>query len=52
MRRDGGVVAEALATARRIAEGAPLTARWHKKFRVRLEAPTPLTEAEQDKGYA
>jgi enoyl-CoA hydratase/carnithine racemase len=49
---DADVVAEAYATARRIAEGAPLVARWHKKFIRRLLDPRPLTEAEYDEGYA
>ncbi len=33
---DAEVAAEALATAQRIADGAPLVARWHKKFARRL----------------
>ncbi len=49
---DGEVEAEALASARRIAEGAPLAARWHKKFARRLRDATPLTDAEYDEGYA
>ena len=49
---DAEVVAEAYATAKRIAEGAPLVARWHKKFVRRLLDPRPLTEAEYDEGYA
>jgi enoyl-CoA hydratase/carnithine racemase len=49
---DAGVVEEAYATARRIADGAPLVARWHKKFIRRLQDPRPLTEAERDEGYA
>ena len=48
---DDEVEAEAMATARRIAEGAPLVARWHKKFIRRLEDPAPLTPAELDEGY-
>ncbi len=43
---DDAVVDEAYATARRIAEGAPLVARWHKKFIRRLADPTPLTPEE------
>ncbi len=39
------------ASARRIAEGAPLTARWHKQFVNRLMDPAPLTEAERDESY-
>ncbi len=49
---DGEVEAEAYATAGRIAEGAPLVARWHKRFLERLDDPWPLTEAELDEGYA
>ena len=38
---------EAYASARRIAAGAPLAARWHKQFVRRLKpCPEPLTEAE------
>lgn len=43
---------ETYAAARRIAEGAPLVARWHKKFVRRLADPTSLTEAELEEGYA
>jgi len=49
---DGEVEAEAMAAARRIAEGAPLVARWHKKFVNRLSRPEPLSAAELDEGYA
>jgi len=49
---DDKVVDDAYATARRIAEGAPLVARWHKKFIRRLLDPRPLTDAERDEGYA
>jgi len=49
---DADVETEAYETAKRIAEGAPLAARWHKKFAKRLSDPTPLTEEEQDEGYA
>ena len=48
---DGEVENEAYATAARIAEGAPLVARWHRRFLDRLEDPRPLTEAELDEGY-
>ena len=40
---DADVAAEARAAAQRIAEGAPLVARWHKKFARRLADPRPLT---------
>jgi enoyl-CoA hydratase/carnithine racemase len=49
---DTGVEAEGYATARRIAEGAPLAARWHKKFVRRLADPRPLTAEEHDEGFA
>ena len=49
---DAEVEAEAYAAARRIAEGAPLAARWHKKFLRRLADPRPLTEAEREESYA
>ncbi|MFI5447044.1 enoyl-CoA hydratase-related protein [Polaromonas sp. UC242_47] len=39
-------------TVNRIVAGAPLSARWHKKFTARLRRPEPLTEAELDEGYA
>ena len=49
---DADVVSEAYATALRIADGAPLAARWHKKFIRRLADPRPLTETEYDESYA
>jgi enoyl-CoA hydratase/carnithine racemase len=49
---DDKVEEEALASARRIAEGAPLVARWHKKFARRLADPKPLSDAEYDEGFA
>ena len=49
---DADVEREALATAGRISEGAPLVARWHKKFARRLADPSPLTEAERDEAFA
>ena len=45
------VEAEAYATARRIAAGAPLVARWHKQFLRELESGAPLTEAQRDEGF-
>lgn len=48
---DGEVEAAAYGWAAKIAEGAPLTARWHKKFIYRLIDPAPLTAAEKDEGY-
>ena len=48
---DAEVEAEAKATARRIADGAPLVARWHKKFARRLRDAHPLTAADLEEGY-
>lgn len=44
---DGGVEQETLATAQRIAEGAPLVARWHKQWISRLQEDRPLTLEEK-----
>lgn len=49
---DAEVETETYATARRIAAGAPLVARWHKKFLARLADPAPLSEAELEEGFA
>ena len=49
---DDQVGEEAEATARRIAQGAPLVARWHKQFARRLADPTPLTDADIEESYA
>jgi enoyl-CoA hydratase/carnithine racemase len=48
---DAEVAAEARAAAQRIAEGAPLVARWHKKFARRLADPRPLSAAEIDECF-
>ncbi len=48
---DAKVEAEARATAQRVADGAPLVARWHKKFARRLADPSPLTDAERDECF-
>jgi enoyl-CoA hydratase/carnithine racemase len=48
---DADVASEARATAERICEGAPLVARWHKKFARRLADPRPLTAAEINEGF-
>jgi enoyl-CoA hydratase len=48
---DAEVANEARATAERIAEGAPLVARWHRKFARRLADPRPLTAAEIDECF-
>jgi enoyl-CoA hydratase/carnithine racemase len=49
---DDKVEEEAYATARRIADGAPLVNRWHKKFIRRLESGDTLTEADVKENYA
>jgi enoyl-CoA hydratase/carnithine racemase len=49
---DDRVDDEVAATARRIAEGAPLVHRWHKKFARRLADPRPLTPAEYEESFA
>lgn len=48
---DDLVAAETRATAERIAEGAPLVARWHKKFARRLASGAPLTATEIDECF-
>ena len=40
-----------LQCAQNIAAGAPLVARWHKKFARRLLDPTPLSAEERDESY-
>src|SRR5207249_1886457 len=49
---DVKVAEEAYATAARIAEGAPLVARWHKQFLRRLEAGGELSASDIDAGFA
>lgn len=49
---DDQVAGEAAATAMRIAEGAPLVARWHKKFAHRLADATSISVAEADECFA
>ena len=49
---DAQVEEEAYALARRIADGAPLVARWHKKFIDRLTVVAQPTPAEWDEGFA
>jgi enoyl-CoA hydratase len=49
---DGDVRTEAYAIARKIAEGAPLAARWHKKFVRQLLQGEPLSQADRDEAYA
>jgi enoyl-CoA hydratase/carnithine racemase len=48
---DDKVEDEAYATARRIAEGAPLVNRWHKQFIERLAVVAELTPEEWDEGF-
>ena len=48
---DDQVAAEVRSAAQRIAEGAPLVARWHKKFARRLAERTPLTPEELDECF-
>ena len=48
---DDQVEAETYAVARKIAEGAPLAARWHKRFVYDLVARRPLTAEERDVAY-
>ncbi len=49
---DDGVEKEAYAIARRIAEGAPLVNRWHKRFIERLAVTAKLSSEEWDEGFA
>jgi len=49
--RDDEVEKEAYATARRIAEGAPLVNRWHKQFIERLAVTAELAPHEWDEGF-
>jgi enoyl-CoA hydratase len=48
---DEQVATEAQVSARRIAAGAPLAARWHKRFLRELDAGQPLSEAQRDEAY-
>ena len=48
---DNQIEKEVASTAKRIVEGAPLVARWHKKFINRLANPSPISEEEIDEGY-
>ena len=49
---DDKVEDEALAAARRVAAGAPLVARWHKKFARRLASSRAVTAKERNEAYA
>jgi len=48
---DDQVASEVAATAARIAEGAPLVARWHKRFARRLADATPIDTDEADECF-
>jgi enoyl-CoA hydratase len=49
---DDKVEEEAYATARRIADGAPLVNRWHKQFVERLAVRAHIDPKEWDEGFA
>src|SRR5262249_40324518 len=49
---DERVAGEVAAAARRIADGAPLSNRWHKKFAKRLAERRRLTAREYAEGFA
>jgi enoyl-CoA hydratase len=49
---DDGLAAEVEASVARICEGAPLVARWHKKFTRRLMEAEPLSPDEVDESYS
>ena len=48
---DEGVGEAGGAIARRIAAGAPLVNRWHKKFVRRMGKGGPLSDAEREEAY-
>ena len=48
---DDRVVATAQEIAEKIADGAPLAVRWHKKFIYRLLDPQPVTDKEIQEGF-
>ena len=49
---DDQVEKESYAAAQRIADGAPLVARWHKQFIERLTVRADIAPAEWDEGFA
>jgi enoyl-CoA hydratase len=49
---DDEVEAESMAAAARIAAGAPLVARWHKKFIRKLQYQANLSDADWTEGFA
>lgn len=48
---DAAVVEQGYGLVARIAAGAPLVNRWHKKFIRRLQERTPLTDAEREEAF-
>jgi enoyl-CoA hydratase len=48
---DADVASEVAATAKRISHGAPLVARWHKKFINRMLEAAPITAEERDEAH-
>lgn len=49
---DDEVEIETMAAATRIAEGAPLAARWHKQFIAQMTQQPPLSKEDIEEGYA
>jgi enoyl-CoA hydratase/carnithine racemase len=49
---DHAVVEQGYGLAARIAAGAPLVNRWHKRFVRRLLDPTPVTDEEREEAHA
>lgn len=49
---DAKLEEDVYAAARRIADGAPLSNRWHKKAALRLLDPKPISRAEYLQGFA
>ncbi|HQC80012.1 MAG TPA: enoyl-CoA hydratase/isomerase family protein, partial [Accumulibacter sp.] len=49
---DSEAVTEAFASARRICDGAPLVASWHKQWIRRLRHDVPLSEQELRSSFA
>lgn len=49
--KDSEVEREAQETAQRVAAGAPLVARWHKKFARRLADASPISSSERDECF-
>ena len=50
--KPGEVEGEVMETARRIAQGAPLVNRWHKKFVYRVASGAPVTAEDAAEGFA